>query len=146
MEQDIQDLLKAMRKAVQSWQSSAPDSAFRESGGGYYWIDDDHYGEIFVSQYIVDKYKLGDDVIDPIEEWFEDEEDAAEEWEEKLSGFSHYIITTGCIGFTSTRDDTESPNPQTPRGKIDSDEFKSWWNNFPIELLSEASNDIFIMH
>ena len=65
-----------------------------EADGGY-WNDDDHY-EIFVSQAIVDKYKLGDDVVDPIEEWFEDEEDAAEEWEEKLASFSNYIIQQHC--------------------------------------------------
>ena len=97
MDKDLEALIQAAKQAVQSWQSNASDDCFREADGGYYWNDDDHYGEIFVSQAIVDKYKLGDDVVDPIEEWFEDEEDAAEEWEEKLAGFSHYIITMAVL-------------------------------------------------
>ena len=146
MDKDLEALIQAAKQAVQSWQSNASDDCFREADGGYYWNDDDHYGEIFVSQDIVDKYKLGDDVVDPIEEWFADEEDAAEEWEERLAGFSHYIITTSSIGFTSTRNDTESPNTDTPRGKIDSVEFKAWWNNFPVELLEESDSEVFVMH
>ena len=63
----------------------------------------ENHGEIFVSQSIVEKYNLGESVVDPIEEWFEDEEEIAEDWKDRLSGFSHYIITTCSLGFTTTR-------------------------------------------
>ena len=146
MDKDLQAIIQAAKNAAQSWQSTAPDSAFREADGGYYWNDDDHYGEIFISQSIVDKYNLGENVVDPTEEWFEDEEEIAEDWKDKLSGFSHYIITTCSLGFTATRDDTEIPNSNTPRGKIDSREFKAWWNNFPVKLLEELETEVFVMH
>ena len=146
--QSPEDLLEAMRlrmkEVASTWQSRATEEDYREEDGGYYWNDEEHVGEIFISERMIKKYLLGEDIADPIEEWFEDEEES-EEWREELKGYSHYIITTSCRGFTTTKDDTENPAVETPRGNTFSNEFKAWWNNFPLELLNEERADVFVM-
>ena len=92
---------------------------------------------------MVDKYDLAKTIASPIDEWSEDEDDG-DEWRDELQAFSHYIITTSCIGFTKARDDGENPAIDTPRGKIYSNEFTAWWNDIPLELFAESGEDIFI--
>ncbi len=114
----------------------------RRECGTYYW-DEDHYGRIYVSQKMVDKYKLKE-CLDPLDgEWFasrifmgSDEEDL----KELQSKYTHEIYIRHCRGF-SKDGDSMNQSQLTPHGDIGSEEFVAWYNDFPLELLSETNED-----
>ena len=93
--QSPEDLLEAMRlrmkEVASTWQSRATEEDYREEDGGYYWNDEEHVGEIFISERMIKKYSLGEDVADPIEEWFEDDItfERCEVRHRLLDGFRH---------------------------------------------------------
>ena len=112
---------------------------------GFYFNDENHVGNIFVSQKMVDKYKLDSEILQPIKEWF-DEEDWEEEDREHYKGYSHSIFISHRDGYSRTEDDDGAClNYDTPHGELKSEEFVAWDTGFPVELLSEPEEEVQII-
>ena len=119
------------------------DEGYRHFESGYYWDDENHIGIIFVSQKIVDKYKLDDSGdVELIAQFFDDydweDEDRAE-----YKNYSHYIYISHCAYRTKTKEDNDYLYT-SPYGDLGSKEFVMWWNDLPLELMKEPETDVYV--
>lgn len=119
---------------------------YRRHESGYYFEDTEHFGTVFVSQRMVDKYSLDHT---PIEKWYEeqieyeDDEEQLKYLEEMKSKWSQVIIIDHCTGYSLTSDRSNSGyHSMTPHGQIGDKGFVAWWCDFPVELLDESSVDV----
>ena len=117
---------------------------YREIDGMWYWIDEEHQGHILISEVVVKKYNLSDCPSlmeledDEYEDWFEEE---AAVYQKK---YPYEIYINHCSGITPIGGSPDDIKETTPHGDAYSEEFISWWCGFPIELLKESENDVFI--
>lgn len=110
---------------------------------GFYWDDDNHAGAIFISQRMVEKYKLEDDA-DSIEEFFIGNHWSDDEREE-YKNYTHELYVHHCAGWTKTKEEGYGNSiSETPHGEAYSEEFVMWWLGYPLELLSEPKEDVMI--
>ena len=108
---------------------------------GFYWKDENHSGTIFISQKMVDKYKLEDD-SDPIEEFFNDNDWSVED-REQYKNYTHSLFISHCAYWSKTKEEeVDRCSSYTPHGDTYSEEFVMWWNELPLELLSEPEEDV----
>ncbi len=111
---------------------------------GFYWRDENHSGDIFVSKKMVDKYKLEDDA-DPIEEFFNDNDWSVED-REKYKNYTHEVFISHSAGWTKTKAEGYGNSvDETPHGETGSEPFVMWWNDLPLELLSEPEEDVMVI-
>lgn len=121
---------------------------YRRYESGYYFEDTEHFGTIFVSQEMVNKYGLEHL---PIDEWY-DEEAYLEDDEEQLTylkemkdKWAQVISVDHCWGYSETDDRYHNGYQcMTPHGHIGDNAFVAWWCDFPEELLKEGINDVYI--
>ena len=119
---------------------------YRRHESGYYFEDTEHFGAVFVSQQMVDKYSLDHT---PIDKWYEeqveyeDDEEQLKYLEEMKCNWAQVIIIDHCTGYSTTSDRSHSGyHSMTPHGHIGDQEFVAWWCDFPVELLNESSVDV----
>ena len=113
---------------------------------GFYWIDEEHDGKIWVTSDMVKKYSLDTSDLFTKDEYLEEQLldwGEGEDYEAEVNSLgeaSHYIYIQYCTHMTllkQDRDDSEKWIEDTIHGSIYSEEFLSWLNHFPIEILSE---------
>lgn len=121
---------------------------YRRHESGYYFEDEEHFGTVFVSQKMVDKYSLDHT---PIDEWyeneseFEDDEDQLAYLAEMKEKWSMVIEIDHCWGYSETSDRYHKGyQNKTPHGEIWTESFVAWWCDFPVEILKESKEDVFI--
>jgi hypothetical protein len=111
---------------------------------GYYWNDENHSGTIVVSQKMVDKFNLECDA-EPIEQFFR-ENSWEDEEREDFKNYAYSIFISHCAGWTKTRAEGYSNSvDETPHGETGSEAFVMWWNDLPLELLSEPEEDVMVI-
>lgn len=109
---------------------------------GFYFDDENHLGAVLVSQKIVNKYNLDDEILDTTSEWF-DQRDCVEEDRKGFENYSHVIVITHRDGYSRTKNDDEAYlNLDTPHGKLGSEEFVAWDIGFPVEIFSEPEDEV----
>ena len=121
---------------------------YRRFESGYYFEDEEHFGTVFVSQKMVDKYNLDHT---PILEWYE-EKSHLEDNEEELAylremkeKWSQVIDIDHCWGYSETSDRYHKGyQSKTPHGEIGDEAFIAWWCDFPVEILKEGKEDVFV--
>lgn len=120
--------------------------SYTQFESGFYFDDENHIGNILVSQKMVDKYKLDSEILESLnEEWFE-ENDWDEEVRKDYKNYSHVIFISHRDGYSRTEDDDEAYlNYNTPHGELKSEQFVAWDIGFPVELLSEPEEEVQIM-
>ena len=128
------------------------DESWTRYESGYYFHDENHSGCIYVSQRMVGKYKLNHTVLD--EEWFNDEmgvygddEEQIEYLRELQAKYAQEIYISHATAFSAegcSREHHRVGDRETPHGDIGSENFVAWWNDFPVELLKEAEDDVYI--
>ena len=117
---------------------------FHFEDGLYYWDDINHTGLIWITDDMVNKYNLIN--IERLEEFYD--EDDLEEMREGFTGnFTHLIHIHHCVDVSkgNTDEDYRKCVQDTPHGKVYDEEFVSWWNEFPIELLKEDEKDVLVL-
>jgi len=127
------------------------EKSWRRYESGYYFDDENHSGHIYVSQRMVDKYNLCHEMMD--DKWLEealqdcyDEEDEASA-KELQAKYAQEIYITHAIGYSPEGCSSEHRRNciwNTPHGDIGSEEFVAWWNDFPVALLKEGEDDVYI--
>ena len=116
------------------------EDTYRQYESGYYFEDEEHFGNILISQKMFDKYKLDEDAV-TIEEWFK-ENDCDKNTREEYKSYSHSILLDHCSHFCRTLDGEES---KSPHGDVIDSDFVMWWNDLPKELLEEPEEDVKIV-
>ena len=108
--------------------------------GNVFTEDQNHIGYMWLTQDVVDKYKLNDEVC-PLSEMYSDEEleDMIEEGDPK---FEYSLDFFHCSQWlnpnTGKWEDFDVP---TPFGELYSEEFVAWYNYFPQKLFELDKED-----
>ena len=115
---------------------------------GFYWNDHQHSGLLFVSSRMVGKYQLRVIPSDNIKLWIEVCGLNIDERADCLRKYSHAIYLHHAEAFSITKvglDFSSGSYTKTPHGECYSHEFVVWFNDLPIELLSEGDEDLKII-
>ncbi|KZR64514.1 hypothetical protein PMIT1303_01559 [Prochlorococcus sp. MIT 1303] len=120
------------------------DEDYFRYSSGYYWEDCEASSAIFVTQKMVDKYKLEHDRTD---EWSMDahkyadwQAKNAEFFSEMESKYAQIIYLDHVIDYSKAKDGGRTTD--TPHGDVKSLEFVAWFNSIPFELLKESKDDV----
>ena len=112
---------------------------------GYYWNDKNHSGLLFVSNRMIDKYRLPVISEDKIEFWIHDcelDESHKIAYPQKYA-FAIYLHHAEAYSITKDGLNFSSSNyTKTPHGECYSPEFVAWFNELPIELLKEGDDHL----
>ena len=118
---------------------------YEYKNGLYYWYDEEHFGRIWLTKKMVDKYNLGEGLVETLEKAYVGDEKELEDARETYGGhYTHEIYLLHCSGV-STDNRYENTIDDKTHGDIRSEEFVAWWNDFPIELLKEDKKDVLVM-
>lgn len=104
-------------------------SEYRIIDGEVYEEDGNHFGTIWLTEAMVDKYGLRDVAFAEEEDDYKPDELGPE--------FCYTIMIDHACGFIDPS--TGESSMDTPHGQAYSEEFVAWWNEFPVKLLSEDS-------
>lgn len=113
------------------------DSSYRIVDGEVYVEDENHFGTIWVTEAMVDKYGLRGIA-------FAEDEDDDFYWKPDDLGpeFNYTISIDHACGFIDPA--TGEVEMMTPNGHAYDEEFVAWWNDFPVKLLKEDGSKVFI--
>ena len=121
----------------------APDYSRYESG--FYWYDKKHSGLLFVSPKMIDKYQLKVVDEDKIQLWIDDH--CLDESDKLLclKKYTHIVYLHHAEAFSIMRDGlnfSDSNYTKTPHGECYSRQFVAWFNDFSVDMLGEADDQI----
>ena len=120
-----------------------------------YWEDQNHFGSVYLTQEMYDKYDLDRcPSCETIEEAYGEYDP---DWMPERK-FCYVIYIDHCSGVTPVGVDYSdggikdgqfinyqvNATQETPHGECYSEEFAAWWCEFPIELLSEPDENVLI--
>ena len=113
-----------------------PSSEYRIIDGVVYVEDENHFGTIWMTEEMVSKYNLQDIA-------FRDEDEDEDFWGDlKSPELCYEIPIDHACGFIDPA--TGKLEQITPHGQAYSEEFAAWWNEFPVQLLSEPEDKVWI--
>ena len=122
------------------------ETSCRHDESGFYWIDEEHDGKIWLTTLLIDKYNLN---INDLFSKTEHLEEKLEDWGKgedydlevaSLEDYSHYIYIQYCTHVTGKKEDFDNIEnwiEETTHGSLHSNELLAWLNNFPVQILSE---------
>lgn len=110
-----------------------PSTEYRIIDGEVYVEDENHFGTIWITEEMVTKYGLQEVAI-------RDDDDS--EWVDKSPELCYEIIIDHACGFIDPT--TGELEQSTPHGDAYSEEFVAWWNDFPVNLLSEDPDKVLV--
>ena len=135
------DLFERIKKVTDEFDDKPIDEEnYRLIDGLYYFYDENHFGNIWVTPEMIEKHNL-QAIVEPIEDG-----DNYTDWDWEASAYTHSIFVTNCSGVSkgNTRKDWHQQDSDTPFGEVWSDEFRAWWNEFPLALLDEPEEQVMV--
>ena len=131
--------MKTAEYKINHYEVTEATDHFRIIDGLTYWEDVNHFGTIYLTQEMYDKYDLDRcPCCETIEECY------GEYDEDYMPGrqYTHVISIDHCSGVTPLGVDENHSTYETPHGDCYEDEFVAWWCEFPVELLSESDENV----
>ena len=147
--------MKTAKYKIDNYEITEHSDEYRIIEGLTYWEDHNHFGTIYLTQEMYDKYDL-DRVAycETIEECY------GEYDEDFMPGrqYTHVLTIDHCAGVTPIGVDYGegiwidgkfssyqlNATYETPHGDCYDEEFVAWWCEFPVELLSEPDENVYI--
>ena len=133
--------MKTAEYKIDHYEVTEYTDAYRIIDGLTYWEDVDHFGTIYLTQEMYDKYDLDRcPCCETIEECY------GEYDEDYMPGrqYTHVISIDHCAGVTPLGVDSSDSTYETPHGECYEEDFIAWWCEFPVELLTEPEENVSI--
>ena len=131
--------MKTIEYKIDNYEITEYNDYYRIIEGLTYWEDHNHFGTIFITQAMYDKYDLGRcGCCETIKEAY------GEYDEDFMPGrqYTHVIHIDHCAGVTPLGVDASENTMDTPHGEVHDEDFVAWWCEFPVELLSEPEENV----
>ena len=145
--------MKTVEYPIDHYEVTEATDEFRIIDGLIYWEDNNHFGAIYLTQEMYDKYDLKRcPCCETLEEAYDDMADELRESPE----FIYVISIDHCAGVTplgveqSSADRlgdkwvnyVDNSSYETPHGDCYDEDFIAWWCEFPVELLNEPDENV----
>ena len=143
---------------IDNYEITESTNDYRIIEGLTYWEDPNHFGSVYLTQEMYDKYDL--DRCPTCETILEAYGDDGEFQKDANIGdeFTHVISIDHCAGVTPLGVEYSSgewidkkfcnfelhATQETPHGDCYDDDFVAWWCEFPVEILSEPDTNVYI--
>ena len=134
--------MKTAEYKIDFYEITESNDYYRIIEGLTYWEDPNHFGTIFLTQEMYDKYDLKragccESVLDCYGEYDEDYMPGRQ--------YTHVISIDHCAGVTPLgHDASEGTSLDTPHGECYEEDFVAWWCEFPAELFNEPEENVLI--
>jgi len=122
---------------------------FSRYESGYYWCDKKHYGLLFVSAKLIEKYQLNVLPEDQIQFWIDECPLDQKERAQCLEHYAYAVYLYHAEAFSITKgglDFSDGNYTKTPHGECYSKQFVAWFNEFSVELFAEDASDLKVVH
>ena len=131
--------MKTVEYKIDNYEVTESNDYYRIIEGLTYWEDHNHFGAIYLTQEMYDKYDLSRCLC--CETLVEAYDDMAEEMGQPPE-FIYVISIDHCAGVTPLGVDYDEHTYETPHGHCYDEDFIAWWCEFPVELLSEPDENV----
>ena len=145
--------MKTAEYKIDNYEITEYNDYYRIIEGLTYWEDQNHFGCIYLTQEMYDKYDLSR--VGCCETLVEAYDDMAEELRPGPQ-FTHVISIDHCAGVTPLGVDYSDgewidgkycnhvlhATYDTPHGDCYDEDFVAWWCEFPVELLTEPEENV----
>ena len=149
--------MKTIEYKIDYYEITKSTNDYRIIEGLTYWEDQDHFGSIYLTQEMYDKYGL--DRCPSCETIVESYGDEDGEFRKDVGigdEFIYVISIDHCAGVTPLGVEYSSGEwidgkfcnfklhavQETPHGDCYDDDFVAWWCEFPVEILSEPNENV----
>ena len=133
--------MKTTEYKIDFYEVTEYNDYYRIIDGLTYWEDPNHFGSIYLTQEMYDKYDLGRcSIVETVEEAYGEYDP---EWMPDRK-YAYVIGIDHCAGVTPLGADVDEITYDTPHGECYEEDFVAWWCEFPVELLDEPEENVFI--
>ena len=149
--------MKTAEYKIDHYEVTEYTDEYRIIEGLTYWEDVNHFGSIYLTQEMYDKYDLDRcPCCETFEECYGDDDGSFREDMSIDKKFTHVISIDHCAGVTPLGVEYSSgewidgkfcnfelhATQETPHGDCYDEDFVAWWCEFPVELFTEPEENI----
>jgi len=134
--------MKTTEYKIDFYEITESNDYYRIIEGLTYWEDPNHFGSVYLTQEMYDKYDLGRcSTVETVEEAYGEYDP---EWMPDRK-YAYVIGIDHCAGVTPLgHDASEGTSLDTPHGECYEEDFVAWWCEFPAELFNEPEENVLI--